>query len=103
MTDSRGGTIAFSVEGPLLRDDLPGLYARVCALLTASRPRTALCEVSTVEPDAVTVEALSRLQLAARHFGCTVYLENASHELLLLVAFMGLSDVLGPLELQAGR
>ncbi|HEX4519386.1 MAG TPA: hypothetical protein VH063_07375 [Gaiellaceae bacterium] len=88
------GTIGFSVEGPIRRDDLPGLGARVCALLTEGRPEIAFCEVSTVEPDAVTVEALSRLQLAARRVGCTVYLENASHDLLLLVAFMGLADVL---------
>jgi ABC-type transporter Mla MlaB component len=88
------GTIAFTVEGPISRDDLPGLYARLCSLLTESRPQVALCEVGGVEPDAVTVEALSRLQLAARHFGCKVFLCNASPELLELVAFMGLADVL---------
>ena len=43
-----------------------------------------------VDADAVTVDALARLQLAARRHGCQVRLRNASSELLELVAFMGL-------------
>ncbi len=89
------GSLTFSVEGPIGRDDLPGLCARICTLLTEHEPETAICDVSGVEPDAVTVEALSRLQLGATHFGCKIYLRNASPELLELVAFMGLADVLG--------
>jgi len=85
--------LAFSVRGPISRDDLPGLCNRVCGLFTAHRPVVALCDVSTVTADAVTVEALSRLQLAARRHGCRVQLENASSELVDLVAFMGLADV----------
>ena len=50
--------------------------------------------MSGVEPDAVVVDALARLQLAARRTGCQVRLRNASRELLELVAFMGLCDVL---------
>jgi hypothetical protein len=50
--------------------------------------------VHGVEPDAVTVDALCRLQLAARRYGCRVRLRHASDELLELVAFMGLSDIL---------
>jgi hypothetical protein len=53
-----------------------------------------LCDVNGVEPDAVTVEALARLQLAVRRRGCQVRLRSASDELLSLVAFMGLGDVL---------
>jgi hypothetical protein len=52
------------------------------------------CEVRGVEPDAVTVEALVRLQLGARRRGCRVRLFNASEGLRDLVAFMGLTDVL---------
>jgi hypothetical protein len=51
--------------------------------------------VRDVEPDAVTVDALARLQVAARRHRCRVVLRNASAELLDLVAFMGLQDVLG--------
>ena len=47
-----------------------------------------------VDPDAVTVDALARLQLAARRLCCRLLLRNASPELLELVAFMGLADVL---------
>jgi ABC-type transporter Mla MlaB component len=53
-----------------------------------------VCDVSGVEPDAVVVDALARLQLGARRTGCRVRLRNASPELLDLVAFMGLQDVL---------
>lgn len=86
-------TISFAVEGPIRRDDVPGLCERVCALLAAHHPALAICDVATVTADAVTVEALSRLQLAARRYGCRVQLENASVELVDLVAFMGLADV----------
>jgi ABC-type transporter Mla MlaB component len=87
-------TIAFAVRGPIARADLPGLCDRVCALLTDSPGADALCDVSGVEPDAVTVDALARLQLGARRCGCRVRLRNASPELRELVALMGLTDVL---------
>jgi hypothetical protein len=54
----------------------------------------AFCDVAGVEPDAVTVEALARLQLGARRNGCQVRLRHASRELLELVDFMGLTNVL---------
>ena len=87
-------TVSFAVGGPIAREDLPGLCARVCALLEKSRPDVVFCDVHGVEPDAVTVDALARLQLAARRYACRVRLRNASEDLLDLVAFMGLDDVL---------
>ena len=87
-------TIAFAIHGPILRQDLPGLCDRVCALLGGAPVEEALCDVRGVEPDAVTVDALARLQLAARRRGCRVRLRHASPALLDLVAFMGLTDVL---------
>jgi ABC-type transporter Mla MlaB component len=92
MATSAQHTIAFAIAGPILRDDLPGLCERVCALLAEGD--VALCDVRGVEPDAVTVDALARLQLAARRHGCYVRLRRASPELRELVAFMGLRDVL---------
>jgi len=86
--------IAFAVRGPILREDLPGLCDRVCTLLTAAPGALALCDVGDVPADAVTVDALARLQLAAGRTGCRVRLRNASPELRALVAFMGLRDVL---------
>ena len=86
-------TIAFAIRGPIARDDLPGLCEHVCSLLGPAGAEVA-CDVHGVEPDAVTVDALARLQLAARRHGCRVRLRYASLELLELVDFMGLRDVL---------
>jgi uncharacterized protein len=94
MAAVRPSTVAFTVEGPIARADLPGLCDRVCAVLAGSEAEVALCDVGTVEPDAVTVDALARLQLAARRHGCRVRLRGASPELRELVEFMGLTDVL---------
>jgi ABC-type transporter Mla MlaB component len=94
MTASAPHTIAFTIEGPIARADLPGLCARVCALLEKSGAGVALCDVRGVDVDAVTVDALARLQLGARQHGCQVRLRNLSDELRELLAFMGLRDVL---------
>ena len=87
-------TIAFAVRGPIERSDLPGLCDRVCALFARTAPAVAFCDVSEVPADAVTVDALARLQLAAQRRGCQVRLRHASADLIGLVAFMGLRDVL---------
>ena len=94
MAASAPQPLAFAITGPIARSDMPGLCARVCRLLDESRAEVAVCDVSGVQPDAVTIDALARLQLAARRHGCTVRLSNASGELLELVDFMGLADVL---------
>lgn len=86
--------VAFAIRGPISRADLPGLCDRVCSLLGESGARSVLCHLDGVEPDAVTVDALARLQLAARRSGCRVRLRGASDPLLELVDLMGLSDVL---------
>ncbi len=86
--------LVFTVHGPIERDDLRGLCARVGKLLEGSGAGVAYCEVGTIAPDAVTVDALARLQLAAQRFGCRVHLSDASPELQALVELMGLSDVL---------
>ncbi len=94
MTTTGPRAIAFTIHGPIACGDLPGLCDRVCALLQATRPEVAYCQVDGVEPDAVTVDALARLQLAARRCSCQVRLRGTSDELRALVAFMGLDDVL---------
>jgi ABC-type transporter Mla MlaB component len=93
--DSTGPlTVTFAVRGPIARSDLPGLCDRVCELLSGRHPAEVLCDVAGVPADAVTVDALARLQLAARRTGCLVRLRDASADLRALVAFMGLEDVL---------
>jgi hypothetical protein len=85
--------VAFTIRGPIRRADLPGLCERVCVLLW--RPGSIVhCDVRGVEPSAVTVDALARLQLAARRRECGVVLERASPALLELVEQMGLENVL---------
>jgi ABC-type transporter Mla MlaB component len=86
--------VQFAVHGPIARADLPGLCARVCRLFAENPAVEVLCDVRSVAPDAVTVDALARLQLAAQRNGRRVLLQNASPELLELVEFMALSDVL---------
>ena len=86
--------VAFAIHGPIRRADLPGLCDRVCRLLREHGPGVVHCDVDGVQPDAVTLDALARLQLAAGRLECQVRLCNASPELRELVAFLGLSDVL---------
>jgi ABC-type transporter Mla MlaB component len=94
MAPAEPRMLVFAIHGPIARSDLPGLCDRVCTLFAASGAQIARCDVQGVEPDAVTVDALARLQLAARRHRCKVHLVNASRELLELVSFMGLADVL---------
>jgi anti-anti-sigma regulatory factor len=53
-----------------------------------------ICETDNVDPDAVGVEALARLALAAKRHNCQIQLKGARPELRELVAFMGLDSVL---------
>ncbi len=53
-----------------------------------------VCDVGALCPDAVTIDALARLQLAARRRGLEIRIRNASRELQELLAFFGLADVL---------
>jgi len=93
MTPGSPRTLDVTIYGPISRADLPGLCERVCGLL-ATGADVARCDVSGIGPDAVTVDALARLQLAARRARCQVRLLNASAELRRLVTFMGLGEVL---------
>jgi len=86
--------VAFVIRGPITRADLPGLCDRVSAQLAERGPGVVVCDMGGVEPDAITVDALARLQLAAQRHRCQVRLCQASDELLELVAFMGLSEIL---------
>jgi ABC-type transporter Mla MlaB component len=94
MTASAPQSVDFSIWGPITRADLPGLCERVCGMLSQPGVDLALCDVTGVDPDAVTVDALARLQLAAGRRGCRILLRNASDELCALVVFMGLQNVL---------
>jgi ABC-type transporter Mla MlaB component len=94
MGSSPPRLIAFAIRAPLSRADLPGLTERLSRLLADCRGGTVLCDVRDVPSDCVAVDALARLQLAAKRHGCCVRLQGASGELRDLVSFMGLQNVL---------
>ncbi|HWX52498.1 MAG TPA: hypothetical protein VNY34_04355 [Solirubrobacteraceae bacterium] len=94
MAASPPRSLTLLVRGPLARADLPGLFRRTCSLLEETPGELLLCQLEDVAADAVAVDALARLALAARRRGCRVQLCGASAELSRLVDFMGLADVL---------
>jgi ABC-type transporter Mla MlaB component len=94
MAASPARTATVAIRGPLHREDLPKLFEGTCETLSRTRPELLLCDVSGVAADAVAVDALSRLALAARRHGCGVLLRGAEAELCELVRFIGLADIL---------
>jgi hypothetical protein len=94
MPSARPTTVAFAVAGPIARADLPAICGRVAALLEATGADVALCDVGLLPADAVAVDALARIQLAARRMGRDVVLRQATGDLRGLVALVGLAGVL---------
>lgn len=62
--------------------------------------RAVACDVSALRADAATVDALARVQLALRRQGYELRLRRATRELVELLAFAGLAEVL---RVEAGR
>jgi hypothetical protein len=63
--------------------------------MAAAAPTTIDLDASAFAPDVATVDALARLQLAARRAGRRLRLRRASKELVELITFCGLGEVLG--------
>jgi ABC-type transporter Mla MlaB component len=83
------------LTGPITRADFPALCARAREVLEGKDRDPVVCDVGALaDPDAVTVDALTRLQLTARRVGRRVHLRHACVELQDLLVFMGLDDVL---------
>jgi ABC-type transporter Mla MlaB component len=87
-------SVCIEIRGPLRREDLPGLYARTCALLARDECDVLRCGVAGLEADGVALDALARLVLAARRSDCSLALCGVSPRLGMLIAFAGLDDVL---------
>jgi ABC-type transporter Mla MlaB component len=86
--------IDLALGGAIARADIPALCERARAVLEGSDDARFVCDVGAlVEPDAVTVDALARLQLTARRLGRRIQLHHACGELQELLAFVGLTDV----------
>ena len=85
----------FVLGGPIARGDIPGLCERARASLEGSDVDVIVCDVAElVDPDAITVDALARLQLTARRLGGRIRLRHACGELRDLIALMGLTEAL---------
>jgi ABC-type transporter Mla MlaB component len=87
-------SVSIEIRAPLWREDLPGLVERTCALLEDRPCEVLRCEVGALAPDAVAVDALARLALAARRRSCSVRLGGVSPQLRTLIGFAGLDEVL---------
>ena len=71
--------------------------------LDDSSARTLLVDAAGLDADAVTLDALARLQLAARRCGFRVRLRDSSPQLRELIEFAGLDSVLPELGLEPRR
>jgi ABC-type transporter Mla MlaB component len=88
-------TMVLIIRGSIEHADLSGLCRRVRSLLEGSGASLVICDVGgLVEPDAVAVDALARLQVTAVRSGCRVRFRHASGRLRGLLHLMGLDDVL---------
>ena len=95
MPSARPTTVVFAVAGPMARADLPAICGDVVALLDATGADVALCDVGALPADAVAIDALARIQLAARRMGRRVVLHHAADDLRDLMGFVGLTGLLG--------
>jgi hypothetical protein len=95
LTASRPSRTILTVTAPISRGDITGLCQRAQKLLAQTDEGPVLCDVhALLEPDAVALEALARLQLTARRLGREIRLLHASPELVDLLEFAGLCGVL---------
>jgi ABC-type transporter Mla MlaB component len=87
-------TILLVISAPILRAHIKVWCECVRVLLKDSDAGFVICDVGAlVAPDAVTVDALVRLQLTVRRSGRQLRLRHAGKELQNLLALMGLRDV----------
>jgi ABC-type transporter Mla MlaB component len=91
----KASTIELDVGGTVAPADIPGLCERARVLLESGDADRLICDVGGVaDPDAVTIDALARLQLTARRLGREIGLRHASRDLRELLDFAGLSEVI---------
>ena len=86
-------------SGRIGLDEIPPICEWAGPLLASTDAGLIICDVrAVVDPDAVTIDALARLQLTARRAGHEVRIQHASHQLQQLLEFTGLRDVVLLLE-----
>jgi ABC-type transporter Mla MlaB component len=83
------------VAGRVTPETIPGLCARVRALLDDPAVTVITLDLSgVVEPDAVALDGLARMQLTARRMGRAIRLRHVRPQMRALLAFAGLTDVI---------
>lgn len=86
---SPGGRVELVVVAPFRGAGCPD--RRLSDVLAGAGPEPVVCDVGRAGvANLITVEALSRLQLAARRAGCSIVLRRASPELVALLQLTGL-------------
>jgi ABC-type transporter Mla MlaB component len=81
--------------GPVPRDGIPALCERARRLLAGCDAGPVSCDVDALaDPDAVTLDALARLQLTALRLGYRVELQRVPGQLVELLVLSGMSGVL---------
>lgn len=96
--------VVLDLHGVVERAHVPALCRRLLRLLDDGDVRAVVCDVTGVtRADAVTVEALARLQLTAKRRGGALTLRGVGPQLTCLLALAGLADVLPAESLSALR
>ncbi|MEX0816403.1 MAG: hypothetical protein WD027_03075 [Gaiellales bacterium] len=86
-------TSVLILGGTVARREIPEMCERARETLECGAGPVD-CDVGAMNPDAVTVEALARLQLTARRLGRRARFKDASPELQGLLCLLGLDEVL---------
>ena len=91
------------IASPIAGTDVPQLCERLTAVLATSDAQTIVCDVGGLPANTQTIDALARLQLSARRHHRRIRLRRATPELVALLEFVGLADVLPHLLSQRHR
>ncbi|MEJ3748510.1 STAS domain-containing protein [Actinomycetes bacterium KLBMP 9797] len=96
---------SFLVVGPVVRPgDVPALTDRLRTLRHDGTIGVVVCDVATITaPDAGTLDALARLQLAARRLGGRILLLDPDQRLRDLLTLTGFTEVLPVFEQDTRR
>jgi anti-anti-sigma factor len=88
------GALVLVLAGRIDHENVPALVEGVCGVLESSGADQVICDVSAVSaPDAVAVDALARLQLAARRRGSQVWLRTGDGPVADLLVLAGLDEI----------
>ena len=96
--------VDFGLPAHIDRPQIPWLCGRLGVMAATVAADRIVCDVgAVVQPDAITVDALARLQLTALRSGREIRLKHASPELEELLDLMGLAAVIPAAPGQASR